>query len=703
MFKAKFLFIILLVTSVVLISWGDIQQSAEQLYQSGIYKEEVEGELEKAVEIYEKILEDFPQNKATAAKALYHIGLCYEKLGNKEAQKAYQRLVKEYPGQIQEVNLAKERLASLVKAAETVPYKPTFRKIRIPFALSEWSGGHLSPDGITFAFASENQIWVVPIQGKVHPDIAGEPIKLKGASNAWGYGLGWSGDGRWIAYNSELEIAGAFIYVISSSGGVIKKIPGEKSRGGNLRSYRVSLSPNGTTVAFNLKEKEECQIFAASVESEDIRQITKDGGLDPCYSPDGSMIAYVTPSINQENNVPKSDVWVIPVHGGDPVKVSDLPGAASGPLWSPDGKMIAFLRTEEWTSYRKEICIVPVSEEAKPLAPPVQIEIPFETNGTFDLLAGWTPDNKIGILLNNPAIGAIYTVPATGGKAMQATPSGAIHPQWSPNGKSIYFRWQGGSLGFVSSQGGDVILDQRVRGGRNSDLLMSLPGAGNSVSPDGKTIVFSGARRVTEGDKLHHEVDIYTIPVNGGEPERITNIERPNQARYPCWSPDGKWIAHMSGELKDDKTFVRTIYKTAVEGGEASKITSESDKVERAYFDWSPDGKSIAYFSTEKTINVIPIGGGQPRVICKVQDVSGHSDLSWSPDGEKIAFVSRGKIWVVSAEGSEPVEVKTDVDASATKLDWSPDGEKIAFTGWSGGDKEFWFMEDFLPLVKGRK
>jgi Tol biopolymer transport system component len=47
--------------------------------------------------------------------------------------------------------------------------------------------------------------------------------------------------------------------------------------------------------------------------------------------------------------------------------------------------------------------------------------------------------------------------------------------------------------------------------------------------------------------------------------------------------------------------------------------------------------------------------------------------------------------------------VKADVDAHATKLDWSPDGEKIAFTGWSGGDKEFWFMEDFLPLVKGRK
>ena len=100
MFKPKIFFIILLVTSVVLISWGDIQQSAEQLYQSGLYKEQVEGELEKAIAIYEQILKDFPQNQVTAAKALYHIGLCYEKLGNKEAKKAYQRIIDEYPGQI---------------------------------------------------------------------------------------------------------------------------------------------------------------------------------------------------------------------------------------------------------------------------------------------------------------------------------------------------------------------------------------------------------------------------------------------------------------------------------------------------------------------------------------------------------------------------------------------------------------------------
>jgi Tol biopolymer transport system component len=704
--KSKIFMLAALIAATAFVMSGSIQQSADQLYQSGLYKEDVEGKLEEAIAIFREIIEKHRQNSPLAAKALFHMGLCYEKLGNQEAQKAYQRLIADYPGQKEEVALAKERLAQLAASLEKALHRPTFRKIRIPFELQEWSGGHLSPDGKTFAFGSENRIWVVPVQGKVEPDLAGEPTELQGTEDAWTYGMSWSGDGQWIAFNSESNDS-EFISVVPASGGKPKRISVEKNRvGGVSTPYRISLSPNGKTVAFTSiesKESKKNQIFVASVDGGDSRQLTRDGGGQPFYSPDGSKVAYVSPPMNQENNIPKNDVWVIPAAGGNPVKVSNLPGQASSPIWSPDGKMVAFTWNEEWSSYKKEICVVPVPKDGKPFASPLRIKFPFKTEGTYDPLLGWTTDNKIGILLNNPTLEAVYTVPATGGMALQVTPSGyAVHPQWSPDGRRIYFRWDGGSLAFVPSEGGKLALHPSIGGGMHSDFFISYPGGGNSLSPDGKTIVFSGAKRISEKGKLGFDVNIYTVPVEGGEPTKISNIERPNQARYPCWSPDGKWIAYQAEKVEEGKEY-RTIFKVPAEGGTTSEITAGPDKVEYAYIDWSPNGKSMAYFSKEGTLNVKPIDGGPPRVVSRVQDIDDHSDLSWSPDGQKIAFVSKGKIWVVSAQGGEPVALKTDVNARADKLDWSPDGQKIAFTGASGGEKELWLMEDFLPLLQGRK
>ncbi len=697
-----FSFFVAAMTVTALVSSGSIQQSASQLYQSGIYKEDVEGKLEEAIAIYQEVIKKFPLEGPVAAKALFHMGLCYEKLGNQEAQKAYQRLIQDYPGQKHEVALARERLSQLSGGLGKASSQPTFRKIRMPFELSEWSGGQLSPDGTTFAFGSENRIWVVPVQGKVQPNLAGEPIAIPGTEDAWAYGMSWSRDGKWIAFNGGNN---PFIYVVPSSGGTLRKIPVQRNRmGGVATGYPVSLSPSGVTVAFSARRDGipadqalwSAQIYVASVEGGDIRQLTKDGGTNPSYSPDGSKIAYAANVTVQEKNVPKSDVWVMPAIGGDAIRVTSLPGGATSPIWSPDGKMIAFLRTEEMTSYKKEICIVPVSGEGRPLASPTQIKFPFETDGTFDVLPGWTSDNRIGILAIKPETAAVYTVPAGGGMALQITGSGAMDPQWSPDGKQVYFRWQDGQLGFVPSGGGKLGLHEGIGGGRDSDFFMPHPGAGNSVSPDGKTVVFSGVRRILLDGKTRFEVNIYTISVDGGKPTKITNIEPPNQARFPRWSPDGRWIGFLGPEPG-------VIFRVSAKGGEQSRIAAEGDAIRGAYFDWSPDGRWVAYFSKAGSLSVMPSDGGKPRVVCKIPVAEEDPDLSWSSDGRTIAFVAGGKIWVVPSEGGEPVVVKTDVDARAIRLDWSPDGRKLAFTGVSGGNKELWFMESFLPLVKEGK
>lgn len=418
-----------------------------------------------------------------------------------------------------------------------------------------------------------------------------------------------------------------------------------------------------------------------------MNQMTMDGGTQPAFSPDGEKITYVKEK-PQETEIRKSDVWVVPAAGGTPVQVSDLPGEATGPIWSPDGKMIAFIGDSK---EKQEICIVPVSETGNPEASPTQIELPL---GTRDFLAGWTPDNKIGVHLMNPFHFAIYTVPASGGNATQVTPQCYyFSPRWSPDGKRIYLRWTDGPDGIASvpSEGGEFSISHIDADSRGSQPLQW---GGNVVSPDGKKIVFPASKKGS--------TYIYTIPVEGGEPKQLTIS--PGWDRFPCWCPDGKSIAFIrySEESFNNikRYYIKNISIVRPEGGEVRQLTSESDKVAWATIAWSPDGKSIAYYSEDNTIRIIPVQGGESREVVKVEEVNEWGEMDWSRDGKKIAYSSKGRIWVVSLDGGEPEEIKTGLDAKASHISWSPDGEKIAFTAMGGGDTELWLMENFLPTER---
>ncbi len=688
------------------------QNSSEHkvLFEKAKFTMETKGDLKGAIKLFEQIIKKYPDEREYAAKSQLYIGLCYEKLGLREAQKAFQKVVDNYPDQQQEVAVAKEKLASMAKVLEKVPRKPTFRKIRIP---ANPGSGVLSPDGKNLIFASEGCIWSVPIHGKVDPDIAGIPVRLTEATETMrAYDrvgtLALSADGKWIAFNEKEERE---IYIIPSSGGEPKKVHTDIDRKGWGYDFRLSLSPDGKVLAFSSREEEEqnkgkknnifaqkSYIYTIPVQGGVAKKLTKAMSFQPAFSPDGKKIAYVKRYLSEPRKT-QTDVWVIPASGGTPVQVSDCPsGRARGPVWSPDGKMIAFNFEPERDAMSKEIWIVPVAENGKPLAPPSKIELPLVT---LHMVAGWTPDNKIGLQLKNPEHNAVYTVPASGGKAVQISPAGwPENPRWSPDGKRIYFRdfrdGQGPNISSVPAGGGEVTV---VPFRTDRGVFESAPGGGNDISPDGKKLVFSGAVRVTKGNITSYEVDIYTMPAEGGEPVKIT--KSPGQDRFPCWSPDGKRVAFIRySDPPKDKNYIMHICLVSAEGGEVRQITSESDKVFWACIDWSPDGKSIAYFSMDKTIKIIPAEGGESRVIVHVDKLSNHAEMAWSPDGKKLAYTCQGKIWIIDPDGGEPVEVKTGMSPEASKIGWSPDGKKIAFTHWKGGDHELWLMEDFLALVE---
>jgi len=715
--KKNLIMVILLLAGVSFLFSSLIQrETARELFERALYLEETKGDLEKAIEVYSRIVKEFPDERATAAKAQLHIGLCYEKLGLKEAQKAFQSVIDKYPEQTQEVALAKERLAKLAKALTEETHKPSFRKIRIP---ANPGNGVLSPDGKLLAFTSQGSVWVVPIHGKVQPDLAGESVRLTEPMGALNMGniLTWSGDGKWIAFNAPERIGGGerkdAIYVVSSSGGKPKKIPINLYRGNHAYNFRISLSAEGKTLAFCSRdittskidpEKDEpLLLYTIPVDGGEARRLTDAWAREPAFSPDGKRIAF-TRRYLLENGTVQEDLWIINYDGAKPIKVTEFPGRARGPVWSPDGKMIAFHYEPGGSNFSDEIWIVPAPVDRKLAEVPIKIKLPSES---LSMIAGWTTDNKIGLLLTNPLHQAVYTVPAGGGKATQVSPETATlftgsedfegypcHPRWSPDGEKIYFRWGKGNIVAVPSQGGNL---SPVHSSKDTKLVEVLPGGGNDVSPDGKKIVFVAYK---EGARPPR-VSIWTIPVEGGEPKQI--IKSPTQGRFPCWSPDGKWIAFLHETEKSKEEVLLNIYIVPAEGGEVRQLTSEVDRVDYAAIKWAPDGNHIAYFSLDKTINIKPVQGGEPRVVVNVENVHGHCELSWSPDGKELAYTSKGRIMVVSLGGGEPREIRTGIlneEVQNFHIDWSPDGKKFAFTAGLGGDEELWLMEGFLPLIK---
>lgn len=715
--KSRIFIFVFLAFALVILSSAYIQKSAEQLYQSGLYKEEVEGELEKAIAIYERILKDFSGNKATAAKALYHIGMCYEKLGKQEAQKAYQRLIDEYPGQKKEVALAKERLARLTEAIEKVPHKPTFRKLQVPTKLS-WVM-QLSPDGEKIAFASDKKLWIMPLSGKLGSEFPGAPVILNtdDVEVDWS-GLAWSGDGKWIAFNEwtkpeklKEKEGNQGMYIVSAEGGKPKKVH-ENFRDARIVNYRMSLSPDGKILAFSSVDSDECHINTISVDGGLPKQLVDAQAREPVFSPDGKMIAYVdTRNLGRAGG----GLWVIPASNGTPKLVVNA-GNASSPTWSPDGDMIAFLDLDS-----EQICIIPVGEDGAASGEVVKIDVPEGTGGIMSL-AGWTPDNKIGAVFREQTEFGLYTLPSTGGKAALVSHGGyPAQPRWSPDGKRIFHTnnidegsgdWERLSLAVVPAEGGEV---KTVPIQFDEKMVKPAWGGGNDVSPDGKTIVFSGQSK--KDTSWHWQ--IWTLPVDGGKPKQLTQTPASVLNGFPRWSPDGKTIAYV--RARSDKVYSTgfgevNICTVPVNGGDPKTLTSDSDNVKFSPIAWSPDGKRIAYFSTDEEdlragiLKILSLNDGVSRVVAKVKMAHVNIELAWSPDSKKVAFnyapaSSYGKdIRVISIDDGSIVDIETDlVDINMYHLDWSSDGDRFVFSGYQGDSPEFWLMEDFLPLVKGRK
>ena len=316
----------------------------------------------------------------------------------------------------------------------------------------------------------------------------------------------------------------------------------------------------------------------------------------------------------------------------------------------------------------------------------------------MDMLAGWTPENQLGVFMQAPSTpAATFTVPASGGKSAQATEDVELGTlEWSADGQRILGSW--------SNPADSILTLASVPAGGGELSTLPLPwgedvsmGVGLDVSADGTKVVFMGvAGGLGRSRPGPEDCGIWTVSTDGEDPTRLTGDARYHA--YPTWSPDGRWIAFL--RLLEEDTDHANIFLIPSEGGEIRRLTSDVDAVVVGGIAFSPDGDRIAYFS-DGAIRARPAGGGASEVLLEVEDLGYFPDLSWSPDGEKIVYLPTdgGRIMVGSLESGRSVPLETGLSAGTrvSSVAWSPDGQRIAFGASWKPENEFWLISDFLP------
>ncbi len=688
----------LLLAGLMTVSRGVAQKSdqAEVELQAAAHKQLVEGQLEEAIKLYKSILARYGNNRPVAAKALVGMGQCYEKLGNTEARKAYERVLREYGDQSEQAAQARTRLAALAKPADA-GNATTMTTRRV------WAGsdvdleGAPSPDGhwLTFVDWETGDLAVRDL-------LTGQKRRLtkKGSWSESGEFAGSSvvsPDGKQVAYNwfnkenfNDLRI----LPLDGSPENTKPRIIYRDEATGYVQPF--DWSPDGKQILCGLARKDRTgQIAFVSVADGSVRAVktwpvTLGVGVDKMsISPDGRYIVWDYPS---KKGLPERDIFLLAADGSRDITLVEHPANDSYPLWTPDGTRVVFASDRTGTM---DLWAIRVND-GQPQGNPELIKRdigraqPIGLNRKGSLYFGLiTGIQDVYIAALDPATGKVVSPPVAGSHRYVGSNRS---PDWSPDGEYLAYTSQRGLL--PSGQGSRIIAIRSLRTGEERQVSHRVD---NNLqrptwSPDGRLFV-------TDGWDSKGGWGIFQVDAQTGETTPIVQTEPGAFANFPNWSPDGKAILYRLGDQKLTRLLwrdletggEREIYRMARPGGVNGLAVS-------------PDGRRLAFSVSDpatrsSVLMLIPASGGEARELIRLKEPESiwFSSLAWTPDGRQVFFVKGDELWRVPVEGGAAQKIELGV-RKPRGIRFHPDGSRIAF--WAGENtREVWVMENFLPAL----
>jgi len=346
----------------------------------------------------------------------------------------------------------------------------------------------------------------------------------------------------------------------------------------------------------------------------------------PQLSPDGEKVAYGWRG-------PGGDNWDVYVKalgvGTKPLRLTEHPADECGPVWSPDGRQVAFVRVSEGG-------------------------------------------------------GAIYTVPSLGGQERRVTdingvvrwwgpPCTAL--SWSPDGEWLAFREQPSEE--KASRIVRVSLDTREQQPLTSPSEDTQGDLYPSFSPDGTLLAFFRSASGAFGNW-----DVWVQRLGEATPRRLTHAEY-DWCSHLVWTPSGSEILFTTGSENFN------IHRVSLAGGEPQPVfglgagypSIRGNLMVYQQITWITQAIWRVPGRTASTRN------RKPQKLIASSQWDGNP--AYSPDGRRIAFSSNrsggDNIWVCDSDGTNPVQLTTFESLTGTPR-WSPDGRKLVFDSIEAGD-----------------
>ncbi|CAH1001687.1 Tricorn protease [Neolewinella maritima] len=471
-------------------------------------------------------------------------------------------------------------------------------------------------------------------------------------------------------------------------------------------------------------------LWVADRDGTNPRRLTIGDGPEthPVFSPDGKTLAFTG---NYDGNL---DVYTVPVAGGIPQRLTWHPDPDEVQAFAPDGQSVLFTskRYVFTNRFNQLYTIGLIGGRETPLNIPTASQADYSADGSH---IAYTPlGDRSGMWKNyrGGTVSRIWLFSTADSSVVEVpkpeTSSNDNYPQYL-DGK-LYFRSDrngeynlyvydpaSGSVAQLTEFADFPVISLQAGAGavvfeQAGYLHVYDPGSGTHERLDitvRADVLDVRPRYVTGGDHVRSagvspsgtrlvfdfRGEILTAPADEGDVQNLTQTPGAHET-YPAWSPDGRTVAYFSDASGEYALHLRTAQT------QNTRTVDLDGTGFYAHIHWAPDGKHLAFVDNGRNLYVLEVSSGQ--VIKVDQDVlyypGAYRDLfgSWSHDGQWMAYskimgtnFERAYVYSVADGQSRPV---TDELVNVTEPTFDPSGKYLYLTASTdAGPVVNWFQQ----------